>query len=166
MDRASLLTSIGGVAGIAESVLPSVIFMVAWISTKNSAISIAGALLPVIGFGIYRLVTKSTVMQVLVGALIAGFSAWLALRPGGDTRDYFVSGLVINVSYLVPLLISVLVGRLSESSLVSSSEREQPGAKTRVKCELFQRPHWPCVPYSLSGWQLNYLSTSPIRLQR
>lgn len=109
MDRASLLTSIGGVAGIAESVLPSVIFMVAWISTKNSAISIAGALLPVIGFGIYRLVTKSTVMQVLVGALIAGFSAWLALRPGGDTRDYFVSGLVINVSYLVPLLISVLV---------------------------------------------------------
>lgn len=109
MDRTSLLKSVGGVAGIAESILPSAIFMVAWVVSKNPAIAITGALLPVIGFGIYRLVTKSTGMQVLVGAVIAGFSAWLALRPGGDTRDYFVSGLVINVSYLVPLLISVLV---------------------------------------------------------
>ena len=109
MDRASLLKSIGGVAGIAESVLPSALFMIAWVVSKNPLESISAAVLPVIGFGIYRLITKSTWMQVLVGAAIAGFSAWLALRPGGDTRDYFVSGLVINVSYLVPLLVSVLI---------------------------------------------------------
>lgn len=109
MDRESLLSSIGGWAGIAESVLPSIIFMVAWLATKNPLISISAAALPVVLFGIYRLVTKSTWMQVLVGAVIAGFSAWLALRPGGDTRDYFVTGFVINIAYLAPLLISVLV---------------------------------------------------------
>lgn len=109
MNRESLLSSIGGWAGIAESVLPSIIFMIAWLTTRSPLISISAAALPVVLFGIYRLVTKSTWMQVLVGAVIAGFSAWLALRPGGDTRDYFVTGFVINIAYLLPLLISVLL---------------------------------------------------------
>ena len=109
MDRASLLKSIGGVAGIAESILPSALVMVCWVIYKSPLMAISAAVLPVVCFGIYRLVTKSTWMQVVVGAAIAGFSAWLALRPGGETRDYFVSGLIINAAYLVPLLVSVLL---------------------------------------------------------
>jgi len=109
VDSKSLLESVGGRMGIVESSLPSFLFLVAWLITKNPFVSVTIAILPVAGFGIVRLAKRQPLMQVLVGAAVAGFSAWMAFRPGGQTRDYFLSGLITNIAYLIPLGVSVLL---------------------------------------------------------
>lgn len=109
LDSQSLLASVGGRVGIVESSLPSFLFLISWLVSKNPFVSVTIAVLPVLGFGIVRLAKRQPLMQVLVGGTVAGFSAWMAFRPGGQTRDYFLSGLVTNIAYLVPLLVSVLV---------------------------------------------------------
>jgi hypothetical protein len=48
-------------------------------------------------------------VQVLAGAAVVGISAWFALRPGGESIDYFLPGLITNVLYLVPLTLSILI---------------------------------------------------------
>ena len=109
LDSRSLSASLGGVLGVVESILPSFLFLILWVTTKSAATSIAGALLPVIFFGIFRLIRKQALMQVISGAVVAGFSAFLALRPGGSATDYFLPGLFTNIGYFAALSLSVVV---------------------------------------------------------
>lgn len=109
MDSKSLIKSVGGRLGIAESVLPSFLFLMLWLTTKSPVVAVSGASLPVVGFGIFRLVKRAPITQVFSGAVVAGFSAWMALRPGGETRDLFITGLLTNLAYFAVLAVSVLI---------------------------------------------------------
>ncbi len=109
LDRKSLLSSLGGTAGILESILPSFVFLIAWLLTKSAVVAILASVTPVLVFAVFRLVKRQSLMQVVSGAVVAGFSAYLALRPGGSTEEYFLPGLLTNLAYLTVLLLSVVI---------------------------------------------------------
>jgi hypothetical protein len=109
LDAQSLLHASGGKLGIVESISPSLLFIAVFLTTKNATAAVIVALSCSVVFLIYRLIRRQALVQVLVGALVVGISAWFALRPGGDTRDFFLPDLITNAIYFVPLTVSILI---------------------------------------------------------
>jgi hypothetical protein len=109
LDAQSLLHASGGKLGIVESISPSLLFIAVFLTTKNATAAVIVALGCSVVFLIYRLIRRQALVQVLVGALVVGISAWFALRPGGDTRDFFLPDLITNAIYFVPLTVSILI---------------------------------------------------------
>ncbi len=108
-DYKSILASMGGWQGIAESVVPGFIFVLIFSLSKEPVLAIIWASVVAAFFIVLRLIRRMSLVQALSGLLGIGLAAWLALREGGATRDYFVTGFITNLAYLVPLGISVLV---------------------------------------------------------
>jgi hypothetical protein len=109
LDGKSLLEGMGGKLGITETILPSVLFGTSFALTGQAiiAVSLAGGTSAL--FILYRLITRKSASSALIGAIAAGFAAWLALREGGEAVDYFVPGFITNAVYGSVLLISILV---------------------------------------------------------
>jgi hypothetical protein len=109
LDGKSVLEGMGGKLGIAETILPSVLFGSSFAITGQAliAVSLAGGTSAL--FIIYRLITRRSASSALVGALAVGFAAWLALREGGQAVDYFIPGFITNAVYAIALLVSILV---------------------------------------------------------
>ncbi len=108
-DHKSILESMGGWQGIAESVLPGFVFVLLFAISKDAVLGIIWASVFALFFIVLRLIRRKSLVQAIVGLLGVGLAAWLALREGGSTRDYFVTGFITNLAYLVPLGLSVLV---------------------------------------------------------
>lgn len=109
LDGKSVLEGMGGKLGIAETIIPSVLFGSSFALTGQAIISVGLAGGTSALFILYRLVTRRSASSALVGAIAVGFAAWLALRDGGQAVDYFVPGFITNAVYAVVLTISVLV---------------------------------------------------------
>lgn len=109
LDGRSVLEGMGGKLGIAETILPSVLFGSSFAITGQAliAVSLAGGTSAL--FIVYRLITRRSASSALVGALAVGFAAWLALREGGQAVDYFIPGFITNAVYAIALLVSILV---------------------------------------------------------
>ena len=109
LDGKSVLEGMGGKLGIAETILPSVLFGSSLAITGQAliAVSLAGGTSAL--FILYRLITRRSASSALIGALAVGFAAWLALREGGQAVDYFVPGFITNAVYAIALLVSILV---------------------------------------------------------
>ena len=109
LDGKSVLEGMGGKLGIAETILPSVLFGSSFAITGQAliAVSLAGGTSAL--FIVYRLITRRSASSALVGALVVGFAAWLALREGGQAVDYFIPGFITNAVYAIALLVSILV---------------------------------------------------------
>ena len=99
----------GGIQGVIESLLPGLLFVLVFsiFNAVNFAI-IASASSSVI-FILARVIGKKSISQAVSGLLGVGIAAFLALRDGGNSRDYFLTGFFTNLAYLVPLAISVLI---------------------------------------------------------
>jgi len=108
-DHRSLLATMGGWLGIAESVTPGAIFVLLLALFKNPVGAVVGAVACSVGFILVRVLRKNSLTGAIAGLLGIGIAAWLALRDGGQTKDYFVTGFITNLAYLVPLALSVLV---------------------------------------------------------
>jgi hypothetical protein len=109
LDGKSVLQGMGGKLGIAETILPSVLFGSSFAITGQAliAVSLAGGTSAL--FILYRLITRRSASSALIGALAVGFAAWLALRDGGQAVDYFIPGFITNAVYALALLVSILV---------------------------------------------------------
>jgi hypothetical protein len=109
LDGKSLLQGMGGWLGVVETVLPSILFGVSFALTGQAIISVVLAGGTSALFILYRLFTRKSASSAVVGALVVGFAAWLALRDGGQAVDYFIPGFITNGVYGSVLLISILV---------------------------------------------------------
>lgn len=109
LDGKSVLEGMGGKLGIAETIIPSVLFGTSFALTGQAIISVGLAGGTSALFILYRLVTRRSASSALIGAIAVGFAAWLALRDGGQAVDYFVPGFITNAVYAVVLTISLLV---------------------------------------------------------
>lgn len=109
LDGKSLLEGMGGRLGIAETIVPSVLFGSSFALTGQAiiAVGLAGGTSAL--FILYRLVTRKSASSALIGAIAVGFAAWLALREGGQAVDYFIPGFITNAVYGSVLLVSILV---------------------------------------------------------
>ncbi len=108
-DHKSLLTSMGGAQGILESVLPGFLFVIFFSFSRNAQLAVVVSAITGVLFVIARIVARKPLAQAIGGLIGIGIAAFLALREGGSGRDYFITGFITNLTYLVPLLVSVLV---------------------------------------------------------
>jgi hypothetical protein len=104
----SLLAAIGGVRGIAESVLPVIAFLVIYLITRNLLVSVLVPVAISVVFLVVRAVTRSNMTSAVAGAVLLAVSAVLTLLTNNVITN-FVPGMVLNAVFLVGLLVSILV---------------------------------------------------------
>jgi len=113
--RAQLANALGGRRGMLEAAVPTILFTVTFITTKelegSLVVSVAAAMLLLV----VRLVQRSTVQFVLnslFGIGIGAFFAWRSAQGGGDENDqalaYFLPGIIYNAAYAVGISLSII----------------------------------------------------------
>lgn len=114
--RRQLSRALGGKRGMLEAAVPTIMFTVTFLSTKDLrtalSLSVAAALVALV----IRLVQRSSiqfVVNALIGIAIGTFFALRAARAGGDANEqalaYFLPGLLYNGAYAVVMSFSNLV---------------------------------------------------------
>lgn len=121
LSAAGVFEAIGGVRGVIEAIVPSLVFLVLFITTQDARISalVPGAIAIVLV--IVRLVRRETVVSALSGVLGVGIAVLITLVTGRGV-DYFLSGFVINIAWSVGLLVTILVGRPAIGLLIGVIE--------------------------------------------
>lgn len=104
----ALLSAMGGVRGLVESILPGLSFLVVYTITRDLTPSVLIPLALAVLFVVVRVVTRSPFTSALAGVLGLGLSAGLALITG-RAEDNFVLGFFINAAFLVALVVSLVV---------------------------------------------------------
>ncbi len=103
----TLADSLGGPLGMAESSLPAVVFLVAWLLTDRDvtlAAKIAVGVTAVLALA--RLARRQSPRHALSGLVGVAISAFVAARTG-RAENYFLPGLLTNAAYLAAILISI-----------------------------------------------------------
>ena len=103
-----VLKSAGGVQGIAESILPGLIFLIAFTVTRDLTLALIAALAVAAAFTVVRLVQRKPLTQALAGIVGVGLSAWLA-NSTGKAEDFYVLGFFTNLGYILAMSISIAV---------------------------------------------------------
>jgi len=108
LDGRALLGAMGGIRGLAETILPGLVFLVVYTFGQNVPISLAASVGVAVIFTIVRLIGRSQVTQAVAGLIGVGASAILALITGKGS-DNFILGLALDAVYGAAMLVSVLV---------------------------------------------------------
>ena len=109
-DEFSAADAVGGVRGVVEAVAPGLLFVVVYIATgQQLRPALIAASVAAVAAVVARLVQRTPVTQAFSGVLGVGIGVVWAWRTG-DASDYFAWGLLVNVTYLVGTLVSVLAG--------------------------------------------------------
>ncbi|MCX6499813.1 MAG: DUF3159 domain-containing protein [Arthrobacter sp.] len=103
-----VLKSAGGVQGIAESILPGLVFLIAFTVTRELPPALVAALVVAAVFTVARLVQRKPLTQALAGIVGVGLSAWLA-NSTGKAEDFYVLGFFTNIGYILAMTISIAV---------------------------------------------------------
>jgi hypothetical protein len=98
----------GGWLGLAEGVLPSLVFLVVYQLTTALVPAVVASLVLSALFVAWRLLKRQKLSAAIGGALGVGLSAVLALVTS-EGRNFFALGLLTNAAYGTVLLVSVLV---------------------------------------------------------
>jgi hypothetical protein len=106
--RIDVLKSAGGYQGIAESILPGLVFLLSFTITANLTPSLIAALTAAAVFTVVRLVQRRPLTQALAGVVGVGISAWLA-NTTGKAEDFYLPGFLTNAAYIVAMVISIAV---------------------------------------------------------
>ena len=114
--RAQLSTALGGRRGMLEAAIPTVLFTISFLTTKDLKVALWVSVTAAVLALLVRLVQRSSVQFVvnaLVGIGIGALFALRAARAGGDANDqalaYFLPGLIYNAGYAVALGLSNVV---------------------------------------------------------
>ena len=114
--RAQLSRALGGKRGMLEAAVPTIIFTVSFITTKNLQLSLMVSVAAAVVLLVLRLVQRSSaqfVVNSLVGIGIGALFAWRSARGGGDANDqalaYFLPGIIYNAGYSVVISATILV---------------------------------------------------------
>lgn len=104
----ALLTAIGGVRGLIESILPGFAFLILFTLTGELLVSVLVPVGIALLFVVARAVSKTNVTTALAGAVGVGLTALLAIVTN-KPEDNFLPGIVINAVSLTVLLVSLAV---------------------------------------------------------
>jgi hypothetical protein len=107
-NGAALLAAMGGVRGLAETILPGLVFLVMYTFTKNVPLSLGASVGVAVVFTIARLISRTSVTQSVAGLIGVAGSAILAILTDKPENN-FVPGFFIDAAYALALLVSVLV---------------------------------------------------------
>ncbi|MCU1512130.1 MAG: hypothetical protein JWO34_1970 [Arthrobacter sp.] len=101
-----VLKSAGGVQGIAESILPGLVFLIVFTVTRELPPALIGSLATAAAFTIARLIQRRPLTQALAGVVGVGLSAWIA-NTTGKAEDFYVLGFFTNIAYILAMTLSV-----------------------------------------------------------
>jgi len=107
-DDFSVTAAIGGVRGLIESVLPGLVFVVAFVATADLSVSLIVSVAGAVAAVVLRLVQGTPVTQALSGILGVGIGVVWAWRSG-ESRNFFAWGLWVNAGWFAGALVSILV---------------------------------------------------------
>jgi hypothetical protein len=131
----ALLSAMGGVRGLVESILPGLGFLVVFTITKDLLPSVLAPLAVSVVFILLRLVMRQPVTTAIAGALGVGISAGLALITN-DANNNFVPGFFINGGVVLVMVVSLLARRpfvgLIVGLLLNDDDWRKNPAKVRV----------------------------------
>lgn len=103
----ALLTAMGGVRGLVESILPGLAFLIIYAITGEVVPSVVVPVIIAVVFVVVRVVTRTPYMSAVAGAFGVGISAGLSLITG-RAEDNFILGFFLNGAFLVAMLISLV----------------------------------------------------------
>jgi hypothetical protein len=103
-----VLKTVGGIRGLAESILPGVIFLVVFTTGQELGPALIGALAAAGVFTVLRLIQRGTVTQAFSGLVGVAICAFVA-NTTGRAEDFYVWGFITNAAYIVAMLVSVAV---------------------------------------------------------
>ncbi|VXB15609.1 Putative membrane protein [Arthrobacter sp. 9AX] len=104
--RVDVLRTAGGVQGIAESILPGLLFLVTYTISQDLTVSLVAALATAAVFTVVRLIQRRPLTQALAGVVGVGISAWLA-NTTGKAEDFYLPGFFTNAAYIVAMVLSI-----------------------------------------------------------
>ena len=104
-----LLKALGGLRGLAEAILPGLVFLLVYTLTRELTWALVASFGLAVTFTLVRLVTRSQPTQAIAGLIGVAASAALALWTG-RAEDNYVLGFYTNAAYATAILISLLVG--------------------------------------------------------
>lgn len=115
--REQLSKALGGRRGMFEAAVPTLLFTVLWLSTRELQLALVVSLAAAAALLVARLVQRSAVqfcVNAIVGIGIGWFFVNLSARNGGSVDDqalaYFLPGILYNSGYAVLMALSCLVG--------------------------------------------------------
>jgi len=109
-EEFSAAAAVGGVRGLAEAVLPGLVFVVAFVIFTDLTIPLIASVVAALVLVVARLVQGTPVTQALGGLLGIAIGVLWAWRSG-EAENYYAGGLLLNAGYLVVLLATILVRR-------------------------------------------------------
>ncbi|NQX10165.1 DUF3159 domain-containing protein [Microbacteriaceae bacterium VKM Ac-2855] len=107
-DGRALLTTMGGIRGIVEAVLPGLLFVLVFTVGAGLPVALGVSVGVAVIFTIVRLATRTPVAQALGGLVGVVASAALSLWTGRG-QDNYLLGLWLNAGYGAAFLVSILV---------------------------------------------------------
>lgn len=103
-----LLAAAGGVRGIAESVLPGLVFLVVFTLTRDLTAALIGSVAVAVVFLVARLIQRTPLTQALAGIVGVALSAFLAMKTG-KAENYYAVGFYTNGAYIAAMIVSIAV---------------------------------------------------------
>lgn len=107
--RAQLAKALGGRRGIIESAVPTALFTILWVASRDLRLSLTVSIAATVILLVLRLVQRSNVQFVLNALVGIGIAALFASRSG-EARDVFLPGILYNGAYAVVFVLSILIG--------------------------------------------------------
>lgn len=101
-----LLAAAGGLRGIAESVLPGLIFLVVFTITRDLNAALIGSVAMAVVFLVVRLAQRTPLTQALAGIAGVALSAFIAMRTG-KAENYYAIGFYTNAAYIAAMVLSI-----------------------------------------------------------
>ena len=108
-DKEKVLAAFGGVKGLIDSGIPSIIFLIVFNLRDNLRESIIAALSACVLLTIVHLAMRETIQHAMGGFLGVAISAGIAYWTG-NAGDFFISKLAINAGYAIIYLAGNLSG--------------------------------------------------------
>ena len=109
-EEFSVADAIGGPRGVAESVVPTLLFVVLYVATRSVPVAAVAAVAVVALALILRIVARQSPATVLGGLIGVALGAVLAIRSG-EGSDFYAPGIVINAVSLLVLVVSLAARR-------------------------------------------------------
>jgi hypothetical protein len=139
-EQLNLLDELGGPQGIADSSIPSLVFVIAFTLSKYD-IQFAAMLAVAAGviLAIVRLIKGEAIRFVLAGFVGVALAAFIATRTG-RAEDFFLPGLIFNGGYALVYLFSIfinwpLIGLIIETATGNGTDWR----KDKVKLSAYKK---------------------------
>ncbi|BDZ56268.1 DUF3159 domain-containing protein [Agromyces marinus] len=108
LTPSDLIGALGGIRGLAEAILPGLVFLVGFTFTRELVWALGASVGLAVLFTVARLVARSQPTQAIAGLIGVGASAALSLWTG-RAEDNYVIGFYTNAVYAVAIVVSLLV---------------------------------------------------------